>query len=69
MTQQPVQPAAPARPKVWSEIDDAAPTVHGQDPDAPREYDDDDLVLHDEEAAVKPKQQPKLRTLHGSSEY
>ena len=36
---------------------------------APREYDDDDLVLHDEEAAPKLKQKLKLRTLRGSSEY
>ena len=61
--------AAPAKPKGLSDIDDAAPALHSEDPDAPREYDDDDLVLHDDEAAGPSRRPPKLRTLRNSSEY
>jgi len=61
--------AAPAKPKGLSEIDDAAPAQHNDDPDAPREYDDDDLVLHDDEAAGPSEKPAKLRTVHNSSEY
>jgi len=61
--------AEPAKPKGLSEIDDAAPAQHSEDPDAPREYDDDDLVLHDDEAGGLSDKPPKLRTVHNSSEY
>jgi len=61
--------AAPAKPKGLSEIDDAAPEPCSEDLDAPREYDDDDLVLHDDEAASLDKKPPKLRTVRNSSEY
>ena len=69
--QQPARSAATPSEKakgLW-DIMDAAPTSHSEDPDAPREYDDDDLVLHDEEAVRLAKKPPKLRTVHNSSEY